>query len=53
MPVHPVHARQRTAGVMITGDTVIDAPISDPICKVTMDYMKYILAKGQVILSIG
>jgi len=52
MPVHPVCARWRTTGVMITGDTVIDAPISDPICKVVMDYTKSMLAKWQVILSI-
>ena len=52
MPVHPICARWRTTGVIVTGDTVIDALISDPICKVAMDYMKYMLAKGQVILSI-
>ena len=53
MPVHPVRALRRTAGVMINGDRVIAAPTSDPICKVAMDYMKYMLAKGQVISSIG
>ena len=52
MPVHPICARWRTTGVIVTGDTVIDALISDPICKVALDYMNYMLTKGQVIWNV-
>jgi hypothetical protein len=31
----------------------IALPIGDPLCGLVMDYLRYVLAKGHVILSIG
>jgi hypothetical protein len=49
--MHPGCARQWTTGIMIIDSMLLSAQISDPCCGVIVDCVRYVLAKGHVILS--